>query len=155
MAVLRSKQARNCNLAEKKARIDSPPVEIPVNLPVQNNDAQNSDVGAKKKNTCDKAPLGGVLNLVQGVVSDLDTLLSCIINLRFGLDGSTPCSHAEIAKHLNANLKPCLKEKINDLLGQQEFSTPNVVNNMQISEQQVQALEALAERSLCRRRISQ
>lgn len=90
---------------------------------------------------------GQVHDLVQDVVSDLDSLLRFIINLRFGLDGSKPCSHEEIANHLNVNLKACVREKIRNLLGINSCS--------KISSEDVQALEAKAERALCRRRVEQ
>jgi hypothetical protein len=90
---------------------------------------------------------GGIHDLVQEVVSDLDSLLSFIINLRFGLDGSPPCSHDEIAALLNENLRSCVKEKVQDLLG--------ITRCAKIDPAHVQELEAKAERALCRRRVAQ
>jgi hypothetical protein len=86
-------------------------------------------------------------DMVQEVVSDLDSLLSFIINLRFGLDGSPPCSHEEIAALLNENLRSCVKEKVQDLLG--------ITRCTKIDPAHVQELEAKAERALCRRRVAQ
>ncbi len=88
-----------------------------------------------------------VHDLVQDVVSDLDSLLRFIINLRFGLDGSKPCTHEEIANHLNKNLKACVTEKVRNLLG--------ITSCSKISADDIQALEAKAERALCRRRVEQ
>lgn len=89
-----------------------------------------------------------VSNIVEQVVADLDSLLGFIISMRCGLQGTNPCDYESIASQINRDMKPSLRKKIADLLGEDCAEHP-------LTAKHIEELEARAQRALCRRKIAQ